>query len=125
MIMTATLILKNRLPNKSNSSFPFHCRLDTNLGGGEVQKSITKREALITVTLSIFSTKKENKLGKNTLHLQPYRLFGFCLDCYIESQNSLDQSKLRPTLTPNHPPLGIFWSYHFFCTKHKIVENEK
>ena len=60
--MTATLILKNRLPNKSNSSFPFHCRLDTNLGGGGVQKSITRREALITLALSIFSTKKENKL---------------------------------------------------------------
>ena len=31
LIMTATLIWKNRLPDKSNSSFPFHCRLDTNL----------------------------------------------------------------------------------------------
>ena len=37
MITTATLILKIRLPNKSNSSFPFHCRLDTNLGGGRIQ----------------------------------------------------------------------------------------
>ena len=35
--------------------------------------------------------------GKNILHLQQYHLFGFCLDCYIESQNSLDRSKLRPS----------------------------
>ena len=43
-------------------------------------------------------------MGKNTLHLQPYHLFGFCLDCYTETQNSLDRSKLRPSQTPiNHP----------------------
>ena len=68
---------------------------------------------------------KSKQDGKNILHLQPYHLFGFCLDCYIESQNSLDRSKLRLSQTPTIHPSEFFWTYHFFCTKHKIIENEK
>ena len=67
-------------------------------------------------------------IGKITLHL----LFGWSLD---KDEKSLDQSKqfswkfgsiqIKAIPNPDHPPLGIFWTYHFFCTKHKIIENEK
>ena len=33
------------------------------------------------------------------------------------------QTKAVPN--PDQPPLRIFWTYYFFCTKHKIIENEK
>ena len=66
--------------------------------------------------------------GKIALHL----LFGWRLD---KDKKSLDQSKqfswkfgsiqIKAIPNPDHPPLGIFWTYHFFCTKHKIIENEK
>ena len=66
--------------------------------------------------------------GKIALHL----LFGWSLD---KDKKSLDQSKqfswkfgsiqIKAIPNPDHPPLGIFWTYHFFCTKHKIIENEK
>ena len=55
--------------------------------------------------------------GKNTLHLQPYRLFGFCLDCFTETQNSLDRSKLRPSQSPTNNPsqfimlMNDIWPY--------------
>ena len=59
-----------------------------------------------------------------------------CLDgVWIKIKKSLDQSKqfswkfgsiqIKAVPNPDHPPLGIFWTYHFFCTKHKIIENEK
>ena len=49
--------------------------------------------------------------GKITLHL----LFGWSLD---KDKKSLDQSKQFSW------KFGV-WTYHFFCTKHKIIENEK
>ena len=33
--------------------------------------------------------------------------------------------QIKAVPNPDQPPLGIFWTYHFFCTKHKIIENEK
>ena len=36
---------------------------------------------------------------KIVVHLQPCDLFGFCLDCYTETEKSLDRSKLGPSQT--------------------------
>ena len=58
--------------------------------------------------------------GKNILHLQPYHLFGFCLDCYIESQNSLDRSKLRPSQTPTIHPSEFFGHITFSVPNIKL-----
>ena len=58
--------------------------------------------------------------GKNTLHLQPYRLFGFCLDCYTETQNSLDRSKLRPSQTPTNHPSEFFGHITFSVPNIKL-----
>ena len=75
-----------------------------------------------------FDIETESSVGKIALHL----LFGWSLD---KDKKSLDQSKqfswkfgsiqIKAVPNPDHPPLGIFWTYHFFCTKHKIIENEK
>ena len=62
---------------------------------------------------------RENS-GKNILHLQPYHLFGFCLDCYIESQNSLDRSKLRPSQTPTNHPSEFFGHITFSVPNIKL-----
>ena len=61
-----------------------------------------------------------NNDGKNTLHLQPYRLFGFCLDCYTETQNSLDRSKLRPSQTPTNHPSEFFGHITFSVPNIKL-----
>ena len=58
--------------------------------------------------------------GKNILHLQPYHLFGFCLDCYIETQNSLDRSKLRPSQTPTNHPSEFFGHITFSVPNIKL-----
>ena len=58
--------------------------------------------------------------GKNVLHLQPYHLFGFCLDCYIETQNSLDRSKLRPSQTPTNHPSEFFGHITFSVPNIKL-----
>ena len=80
------------------------------------------------ISLAYKALLSENCSGKITLHL----LFGWSLD---KDEKSLDQSKqfswkfgsiqIKAIPNPDHPPLGIFWTYHFFCTKHKIIENEK
>ena len=70
----------------------------------------------------------EQNRGKIVLHL----LFGLSLD---KHQKSLDQSKqilwqfgsIRTKTFPNpdQPPLELFLIYQYFCTKHKIIDNEK
>ena len=67
-----------------------------------------------------FSNFHYPSTGKNTLHLQPYRLFGFCLDCYTETQNSLDRSKLRPSQTPTNHPSEFFGHITFSVPNIKL-----
>ena len=66
--------------------------------------------------------------GKITLHL----LFGWSLD---KDEKSLDQSKqfswqfgsiqTKAFPNPDQPPLEIFLINQYFCTKNKIIDNEK
>ena len=66
--------------------------------------------------------------GKIALHL----LFGWSLD---KDEKSLDQSKqfswqfgsiqTKAFPNPDQPPLEILLTYQYFCTKHKIIYNEK
>ena len=68
------------------------------------------------------------KTGKITLHL----LFGWSLD---KDEKSLDQSKqfswqfgsiqTKAFPNPDQPPLEIFLINQYFCTKNKIIDNEK
>ena len=68
------------------------------------------------------------KHGKITLHL----LFGWSLD---KDEKSLDQSKqfswqfgsiqTKAFPNPDQPPLDFFLIHQYFCTKHKIIDNEK
>ena len=68
------------------------------------------------------------KGGKITLHL----LFGWSLD---KDEKSLDQSKqfswqfgsiqTKAFPNPDQPPLEIFLINQYFCTKNKIIDNEK
>ena len=70
--------------------------------------------------------KKKN--GKIVIHL----LFGWSLD---KDKKSLDQSKqfswqfgsiqTKAFPNPDQPPLEIFLIDQYFCTKNKIIDNEK
>ena len=67
-----------------------------------------------------FEGQQDKLRGKNILHLQPYHLFGFCLDCYIETQNSLDRSKLRLSQTPTIHPSEFFGHITFSVPNIKL-----
>ena len=75
---------------------------------------------LYFVPFSIRPPPSQQWHGKNILHLQPYHLFGFCLDCYIETQNSLDRSKLRPSQTPTIHPSEFFGHITFSVPNIKL-----
>ena len=82
--------------------------------------------------LTTYHLKDEDEIvgqfGKITLHL----LFGWSLD---KDEKSLDQSKqfswqfgsiqTKAFPNPDQPPLEIFLINQYFCTKNKIIDNEK
>ena len=75
-----------------------------------------------------YDTMQRALYGKITLHL----LFGWSLD---KDEKSLDQSKqfswqfgsiqTKAFPNPDQPPLEIFLINQYFCTKNKIIDNEK
>ena len=90
---------------------------DTQTDTGAKYRHTGRQRGKIQTQVQNTDTKTD---GKNILHLQPYHLFGFCLDCYIESQNSLDRSKLRPSQTPTIHPSEFFGHITFSVPNIKL-----
>ena len=87
-----------------------HCKINFTYESDCVSKNVTPRRMLKKSFLITQMNRQNNSFqGKIVLHLQPYDLFGFCLDCYTDTQNSLDRSKLRPSQTPTNHPSKFCW----------------
>ena len=81
---------------------------DLGMTTGDGTRCLRMKNLKLSDTDLWFERVRSGWRGKNTLRLQPYCLFGFCLDCYTETKNSLDRSKLRPSQTPTNHPLKFF-----------------